>query len=317
MRRALAPLVVAALLLGATRARADATTEADALFDEGLKAMDAGDHAAACAKFGESQRLDPSIGTQFNLGLCNAALGRTASAWTSFVAAADGAAKKREAERYTAARKRALELEPRLVRLRLVVAEPPEGLVVTRDGAPIPPAQWNVAVPIDPGPHVMTASAPGRRRWSRTMTIGEEGTTLSIDVPALPVADTDDPSAENELPPGLATRERRPPPPAPPPPPPNRWIRPARNGAAALGGVALGVGTGFAIHSLVERGDARPHCDATTCDAEGLSANDDAIRSGNFATGFFVAGGAFLATAVVLWLVEPTRKTALTGVVAW
>lgn len=149
------------------------------------------------------------------------------------------------------------------------------------------------------------------------MTIGEEGTTLSIDVPALPVADTDDPSAENELPPGLATRERRPPPPAPPPPPPNRWIRPARNGAAALGGVALGVGTGFAIHSLVERGDARPHCDATTCDAEGLSANDAAIRSGNFATGFFVAGGAFLATAVVLWLVEPTRKTALTGVVAW
>ena len=88
MRRALAPLVVAALLLGATRARADATTEADALFDEGLKAMDAGDHAAACAKFGESQRLDPAAGTLLHLGNCYEKVGKTASAWATFLDAA-------------------------------------------------------------------------------------------------------------------------------------------------------------------------------------------------------------------------------------
>src|SRR5687768_2981870 len=43
---------------------------AEALFRQGRQAADAGDHAKACEKFKESNRLDPALGTVFNIADC-------------------------------------------------------------------------------------------------------------------------------------------------------------------------------------------------------------------------------------------------------
>ena len=71
-RRLIAPIVAAASLVSARAPAANEVDEAAArvLFGEGRKLAAAGDYAAACPKFEESFRLDPGIGTGFNLADC-------------------------------------------------------------------------------------------------------------------------------------------------------------------------------------------------------------------------------------------------------
>src|SRR5512140_908048 len=75
--RSFVHLVALAASFAATPARAETSREkADALFKEGRAASQAGDFATACAKFSDSQALDPSAGTQLNLGDCSEHLGK-------------------------------------------------------------------------------------------------------------------------------------------------------------------------------------------------------------------------------------------------
>src|SRR5260221_714184 len=89
--------VALALALGAAtpRARADGgpTEPAKALFEEAIKLLDAGRTAEACPKLEESKQLDPRVGTEFELADCYERMGRTASAWSGFVALAGRATK--------------------------------------------------------------------------------------------------------------------------------------------------------------------------------------------------------------------------------
>src|SRR5687767_11843809 len=61
----------------------------EALFREGRRLMKAGDYEGACPKLEESLRLDPALGTLFNLASCEEQLGRWATAWQHWRQAAD------------------------------------------------------------------------------------------------------------------------------------------------------------------------------------------------------------------------------------
>src|SRR5688500_1536605 len=108
--------VVLAVLfvLAATPARAQ-RAEADAAFERGREFMKNGDYEKACDAFETSLRLEATIGTLYNLGLCHEKLGKLASAYTELKQVAERDTNKGRA---ADAAKRAAALEPRLTKMK-------------------------------------------------------------------------------------------------------------------------------------------------------------------------------------------------------
>ena len=77
------------------------------LFNEARRLVAAGRYPDACPKFEESQRLDPGIGTQFNLADCYEHTQRIASAWALFLDVASAAGGTGQLARENVARRRA------------------------------------------------------------------------------------------------------------------------------------------------------------------------------------------------------------------
>src|SRR5262249_18453947 len=141
--------------------------------------------AEACPKFEAALRLAQTLGTRLNLADCYRRVGRTASAWVEFRGAANLAELAHD-EREGFARERVAELEKTVARLpaRLAPGAAVGGLEIRRDGSAVARALLDAGVPVDPGAHVVQASAPGRTDWSSKVTVGE-GASVTVDVPVL------------------------------------------------------------------------------------------------------------------------------------
>lgn len=309
--------MVAALLVPAALRAASDEAGARVLFFEARKLAAAGDYAAACPKFEDSYRLDPGIGTSFNLADCYEHSGRVASAWARFldVAAATKAAGQLDRERV--ARARAAALEPKLARMTLQVEAKAPGLSVVRDGIAMDAAAWGVAVPVDPGPHVIEASAPGRVVWKSTVTVHEGPDAVTVAIPELAEA----PIVELAAPPAsaltssssvaeLVTA---------PPEPRHRWSRPVVI-VGAIGAAALLAGAAFGIKFEIDNGQAEAICSgdaATNCTTEQIANHADLVSSAKTDLKLEVVGlavgGAALLTAGYLWWREVRHERAETA----
>jgi len=302
------------LLLPALAAAAGADEAgARVLFAEARKLAAGGDYEAACPKFEDSYRLDPGIGTNFNLADCLEHTGRIATAWARFldVAAATKAAGQPERERV--ARGRAAALEPRLSRLTINVESPTDGFALLRDGVPIGAPSWGVAVPIDPGPHKLEASAPRKRTWSTTINVPDSATPVSVAVPPLDDAPEREisatPAAGASLVTGLApvgevavTRAG----------PRRHWSVPAVILGAA-GALALGTGVVFGIKYETADSDARQICPSSTnCTmqeiADHMSLVDTARRDLTVEAVSLGIGGAAALVGSYLWWRENRKN---------
>jgi hypothetical protein len=138
--------------------------QADALFIAAKQLQAAGKVADACPKFAESKRLAPGVGVSLHLADCYERLGRHASAQLEFLAAEE-LARQRDDKRAEVASVRAKELEPRVnhVVIDLPYA-PPDASVRTQvelDGTSVPAKSWGVALPVDPGDHLVVVRATG------------------------------------------------------------------------------------------------------------------------------------------------------------
>jgi hypothetical protein len=253
---------------------------AEALFREGKKLGEEGRIPEACKKFKESQRLDPTLGTLLHLAACYAEEGKTASAWAAFNAAADMAQRSKQKEREELARERANELEGKLSRLTVTVALAHDGLVVELDGSVLGEGTLGTALPIDPGGHVLKASAPGKREWSQQFEVASEPATQNIEVPRLE-------DVPVEAPPVAPPKPAERPAPAPEASSSKRTI------GFVLGGVGLvsiGVGSYFGLHAKSQADDADRFCRGSVCTEEGLSGHEDARSSAFIANILFGVG---------------------------
>ena len=173
-------LVVLALVAATPLAHAQ-RAEADAAFERGRALMKSGDYEGACEAFETSLRLDPTIGTVYNLGVCHEKLGKLASAYTEFKQVAERDSNKARA---ADAATHAAALEPRLTRFKLIITEATVGLVVERDGVDIT-AFADQVIPVDPRRYTFTATAPGLAPFTTVVDLTREGATIEVRIPAL------------------------------------------------------------------------------------------------------------------------------------
>jgi hypothetical protein len=272
---------------------------AEALFSEGRRAFGAEDYFAACQKFDESQRLDPAAGTLINLAACYEKLGRLASAWESWREALRHL--RRDDERRPIVQQRAQALESRLPRLEVqLAADTPPGTSVTRDGVPLGAASLGVALPVDPGKHLVIATAPRHEPAEYVLHL-REGETAGVIVE-----------------PGNLRREPVQPEAAPAPAssaPPAAVVDDSADAGSerrtlgfVIGGVGiagLAAGTISGLIALGRKSTVEESCDRTgdrlRCDPAGLDAAESGRTFATLSTVSFALGAA--ATGVGAWLI--------------
>ncbi len=195
-----AALAFACVAIAPSVAFAGDESAAETFFQEGLAAMKRNDYPVACEAFAQSNKADPSPGTQINLAVCFEKQRKWASAWTWYRSAVGLAQQRGQSEREKLAEDAATRLKPQLHYIVVSVKEPLTDLAVKRDGieVTIALAGKEVPLPVDPGEHTIEVSARGKKPWSKIIQIADNSSTDRIDVPKLedaPVQETSSPGA--------------------------------------------------------------------------------------------------------------------------
>ncbi len=313
MRRGGIALWSSLAILVSSIALAQTTEEkalAEALFRAGRDLLNEGKVAEACVKLEESQRVAPAAGTLLNLAVCHEREGRIATAWVEFQGALTLARRDKRPEREALASERLAVIESQLPKITVAVPQEArvQGLTVRRGSVEIAQAAWGLEIPIDPGKHVVTASAPGYRAWQQELELSP-GKRMTVTVPVL-VKDASEatsvqrPAVREPMPQSsAATMASK----------PEAGVDGGTNGRAtvrtsawivgAVGLVATGVGGYFGLRAISKRSDADALCPSDKgCYREGTDLNEqarDAARNANI----FVGTGAalVLASGALLW----------------
>ncbi|RYE83323.1 MAG: tetratricopeptide repeat protein [Myxococcales bacterium] len=279
-RAASAASVALALLapVSVSRAQERDPPAAEALFERGRAALEAGQLAEACALFAESYRLDAAVGTLLNQARCEEQRGQLAEAWEHFRTAAEQLPP--GDERLAMARGRAVSLDARVPRLTLRLTPPvPDRTRVLRDRVELREASLGVALPLNPGAHSIEVQAPGHepRVWSLDVREGERR-ELSL----APGARLAVPSA---TPPPAAVASTA-------PRPAGRSTRSTVGWAAgSVGAAALLASIGLGAWAYERQRYVSAHCPGGVCeDARGLQASGELRSLTRVSTGAFVTG---------------------------
>lgn len=295
---------------------------AEALFDSGRQAMAEGRLEEACARFLESHRLEPALGTLLNLAVCEERRQLYASAWQRFRRLLESLPAGDDRRDFVVERLKAAEAKLARVTLKLP-ASSPAGLRVLKGGVRLTPGSFGIALPFDPGPLRFEISAP--KHVTRALEVvvqpGEQRELLLAPGPLL-VSDTASPIIE---PPASRSGTASPPPPD---------ERPASAGSfkATAGYIAVGTGAAGVVASLV-MGYAAIRASNTLdsscsrvgeelqCNDEGLAAAKRAKLLATMADVSFAAGAALAGIGVYLVLTAPAASkvssAAITTRLAW
>jgi hypothetical protein len=162
--------------------------------------------------------------------------------------------------------------------LELALTARVEDVRVTIDGQPLAPDEVGKPKQVDPGPHRIGASAPGRPAFQRSVVTRDGGGNTKIEIDLGPAAPR--PSEGSKLPAIVAF-------------------------SAGGGGILIGSITGLV--SLGKVSDLKKACPDTHCkDASLKSEADSAKTLGTISTIAFVVGGLGVATGVSLLVIKPT-----------
>jgi len=297
-----------ALHAGAQGKTGESRAAAEALFNQGRELMTAGKYTEACPKFEASQQLDPGLGTMLNLAECYEKTGRTASAWAEYREAIPLARAAGSKPRLDLATERAQALQERLSTLTIRAMSGDDGdahLEIRRDGVAVQRAELGAPIPVDPGEHVIEAAAPGRKPWASKVQVAGDAAKVSVEVPPLRATDgapaPTDPSPVTTTPANTASpSDRR----------PGSAQRVTGLVLGSAGVVGVGLGAFFGLQASSKWSDAKGECSDYPygCSAHAADLRSSAHSSGTLSTVAFVAGGALLATGIVLYAIAPTKN---------
>lgn len=309
-------LLSSAVLWGTSPAHGqevDRTAAAEALFNEGIELLEAGEAAQASTKFQASQELDPGVGTLMYLAECYRRIGRNASAWSRFLQAAALARTTQQPDRAALAQARADELTSSLSRVtvRLSPLAVQVGVQVHWGGLLLQREAWGSALPVDPGNYLLEATAPGFQPFRQMVHVRGNGDGVEVQVPPLlrersalapntrPTAVSQPAASEGDV--AVSHRTLH----------PLTW---------GLGGLTLAgatLGTVFAVWAEHIEANALKDCEpGPRCAANELEELDRAQRRANVAYAAFATAGVSLvaATAWELYVRRSIRPNQVGGV---
>ncbi len=292
-------VVAGVLLLASPPAHAQGQPAlADDLFRSARQLLEQGKVAEACSRFAESQRLDPKPGTLLNLGLCHEREGRNATAYAEVTEATQQLARLGDKEREALARTRLEAIAPNVAKVAIVL--PPDSPVdrLMIDDHEVGRAAWSIPIPLDPGPHKVTASASGRRSSTQSIDVGRTGGVVRLELAPLeleaaPVAPPA-PSRGTEEP--VATSSGK---------------RTASLVVLGTGAVALGLGTFFGLRAVSAKSDVDAGCPSTKgCNDAGLDAVDSGRTSATISTVAFGVGLVAVGVGIYLFATSGSSRGA-------
>jgi hypothetical protein len=317
-------LLATTILVGTTMtlpAFAGDSASAEALYRSAKDAAKKKDWATACAQFAESHRLDPAPGTLINLADCEEKRGLVASAWTHFVEVEKKF--KPGDSRVKFAHDHAAALEKRIpkITVKLEPGTPADTTKVYRDDVELGAASLGVALPVDPGAHVIkTANANGEEK-KFPITVSE-GTSTDVVVSAVPVPVAAPTPAPTPTPaPAPVTPEKK-------PEPAVVVIEPEKAGNktlgyALLGGGAIGIAIGAVsgVVALSKASEVKDTCgpDYLTCNQSSVDAASTGKTMTTVSTVGFIVGGVLAAAGVYFAFIapDPKKPTTNTATRAW
>ena len=255
-----------------------------------------------CSTLEASASQAADLDLQLELAECYAQAGRTASAWERYREAARAAREANVPALETEARAHAKALESELSYVTVSTWRGQE-VDVTRDGLPVARDLLGTAIPVDPGWHLISASAPGKRGWSKRIELGNHGDHVNVAVPVLP--------DDANLVPALNANAARLPPSAPPTKSPasDSVQRTLALVAGAIGIAGIATGTLFGVKAASDWSEAKDQCPAYPyCGEDGARLAQQAQTSATISTVGFVTGIAGLTGGALLWFTSPTRE---------
>jgi hypothetical protein len=282
--------------VSAARAQVPGEEIARRAFEEGVALEKKGDFAGALSKFKESEQIKATLGNRYHKAYCLEMTGKLTAAMIEYEGVDKAAREANKAELVEAARIRLEPLRTKVPQLSLKLATAaPKDAQVALDGAPISPALLDgKGFRVDPGEHVITASAPDHEGFTKRIATAES-TTTSVEITlqatsAKPVSAGKAGVDPSNTPPAEPSRERS-------------RVLPI---ATTAGAVVL-AGGGFVAYLLAgrEQDDLKKACStSTSCDDDkGATRTLDAL-----ALGSWIGAAGLAALSVVLWTSPSTTS---------
>jgi hypothetical protein len=159
------------------------------LFQEAFKDEQDGHYPEALEKFQRVAKVKESASVRYRIATVLTAMGRLREARDMYraVAAAKSTLPPNDQATADSAAEKAAELDRRIPKLALRVQDnPPSDVRVTVDGAPVPVTTTPRTIELDPGDHVVAATARGAAPSEQTVTLTDGGGEVPYTVTLTP-----------------------------------------------------------------------------------------------------------------------------------
>ncbi len=300
-----AGLVLApALAHAAPPASARDKETARALMDEGDKKLAANDNAAALKAYKAAYALIAVPTTGVAVAKAQAALGQLVEARDTALAVTRYPREAKEPAPFRAARTRADELArsllPRIPSLQITVTGPPAGAVVhvEVDGTALPDDAATLPTKVNPGKHVVVASAEHFSRESKEVMVAEAA-QVPVAIALKPVSEPAAAAPTTPVPGTTTATATTSPTPTPSPPAKSNTLAYVGIGVGAVG---IAVGSVAGVLSLSKTSSAKEHCTGDRCSSEARADLDSSLLLANVSNigfGVGVVGAAIFVVAIL------------------